>query len=813
MLALNEDDVMTCNGCLLNGTSPKVPDMGSRKSGIMVVGEAPHTTEVSIGKPFVGRSGELLTKMLQLININRDDIVIANAIKCLLPDKNRIEAEVKKIADNCRPFLIRTITKAKPRLIIALGATALRTLMGNKYSNISRHSGKFFKSEPFNCTIFATYHPSFILRQAHKGYPDIPTENMGWYERTYIQNFKRIAQFLNDDKLDVSDVFSFSRINPEYLKKMMNRPIVAFDIEWNSKTGEPICISFSSGINMGKVYFFNGRNEELAQLMANPAVSKIVANRPVDENKLKEIGIEVRGKVHDVFLLAHLLDENIPNISLENLANTYLDSRFMDIKKDIDRDNLSEIPKKELIQYAGRDALVTYNLYEIFKKKLSSDTPLMRYYGRFIMPVSDMFTDISTQRYRIDVKKLKENDASLERQANEIAESLLSEIPEKIKAKYKDLSIGKKGLLIDYLFSKNGLGLKPEKFTPKTKQPTLDEAHLKMFPIDWVRKYLELGKINKIRSTYIQPLYEMLDSNGTISIQTFLYRTVTGRVVSKPAIQTIPQRGKYAKYVKELYIPDEGWLMGARDLSQSEVRIMAWLANEQTMLNVFREDGDIHRETASLIIGKPVGEITKEERQKAKAFVFGFLYGMQASSFVEYAKDEYGMEFSLEEAEDARNAFFKAYPNILLYHKKIEGLVKRKGVISSPLGRKRRFPEISSPDIKLVNSAIRKAINFPIQSFSSDLGLLGMYLFWEDINKDKKLKGKVKIMWFIHDAIFFQAREDIMDYAMQKLKSALEVKTYDYIRKNFGINIGYTIKSDGKIGKSWQELEGLKEEK
>jgi DNA polymerase-1 len=426
---------------------------------------------------------------------------------------------------------------------------------------------------------------------------------------------------------------------------------------------------------------------------------------------------------------------------------------------------------------------------------------------------SFLYPKISRNGCMIDIKKLKENEDKLTMEADRLHQEMIDMLPPNIKSKYKSaLSLTRADIIIDYMFnSKSGLRLKPLEYTPKTKKPNTGEAHLKNFSDHiFVEKLLRWKKMKKLLSTYITSMYNYLHSDGRVYPQTFLYRTVTGRTaMTRPPIQQIPQRGIYVDYVRELFIADKGWLMGTRDLSQSELRIMAWLANEKRMLDALKSGVDLHRLTASLVIGGSVDGVSDDNRQKAKAINFGLIYGQSAKGFKIYAKDEYGVSLSLEEAEEFRNRFFSSYPSIVGYHRKVRDFVHKNGYLHSPLGRKRRLFQIFSGDKAVVAEAERQAINFRIQSFSSDLGLLGLTLFQQEIDKNRKFKGRVKILWFIHDAIFFIAMEDVFEDAMKMLKKCIEYRTAEYIYRNWKLVVDYPIETEGKMGPNWASLEKI----
>ena len=712
----------------------------------------------------------------------------------------------------CRPYLERTLKKAEPRLIVVLGGIALQQVLGKK--GILRHRGRFFRSEEFNCDVFVTVHPAYTIRGAQKNFPNIPFDQMNAKERMAINDIKLLRDYLKNGFIPPeADVSGYEAVTN--LKPFIRKSPLAFDLEWNSETGDPICISLCNEPGFSKVFFFKGLTamKQLRKIMENPIISKIVANRPVDENKLLEIGVEVKGRIYDVFTMAHLVDENIPNISLENIANTYTDLKNIKDMAEGHRADLTKLERSSLIKYSAIDSDATYRAYTTLKRELQKDKKVLRYYGNFILPVEDMLAKVSRNGCLIDTKKLKKNEAKAKREMEKVHAELVEQLPPSIKKKYKDdLRLTRSAILIDYLFkSRAGLRLKAKFKTPKTGEPSTRAEHLKEY-IDhpWVEKYFDWKRLQKITSTYLSPMYDYIHPDGRVYPNILLYRTVTGRTaIVNPPIQQIPQRGKYIDLVLELFVADEGWLFGSRDLSQSEIRIMGWLANEKVILEALEQGIDLHTLTASKVMGIRINKITKEQRQKAKPINFGFLYGMHAPSFVQYAKEEYGISYTLEEAEAFRAKYFHTYPAIKGFHHYMSRVVSEQEFVYTPLGRKRRLPGIHSKDPAIRSMAVRQAINTPIQSFSSDLALLAMKLFQDRIEKDSKLRNKVKILWFKHDEIFFMAREDTMPYAMEVLKKCMERDTKMYIWKHFKLAVEYPIESDGKVGTSWANLKSI----
>jgi DNA polymerase-1 len=546
---------------------------------------------------------------------------------------------------------------------------------------------------------------------------------------------------------------------------------------------------------------------------------KVVTARPFDENVCKYLlGLEMKGEIYDTLTMAHVLDENsFPVYNLENIAGYYGGmQRIKDVAEGF-RENLANAPREVLVKYNSVDADATIRAYWTMEEKYKGDEKLQRYLHHFIQPVQTMLSDISRYGVLVDQALLDTNERIVQEKVDELVEESKRLLP---RGLYKEIADGysltKNAMLQQVLFTHpKGFKRKPEMVTPKTHSPQVNEAHLKMFShIPFVAKVLEWRKHYKILTTYFPMVRDSIKSDGRVYPNVSLVRTATGRSVTlDPGITIIPARGELAKLIKDTFVADSGWLLGARDLSQSEIRIMGWIAGDRNILDAIDKGIDIHTKTASVVNNIPVDQVTKQMRQQAKGINFGFLYGMIAKTFKQYAKESYGLDLTLEECEKMRNAFF-AKPNgyyaLPAYYQRVEKILKEYGYIRSPLGRKRRLPAIYSDNFAERSEAIRQGINFVIQSFSSDLAFIGMMLFWREYSKSKALKDKVKALWFIHDSIIFTARKEVFDDAMELLKECMEAKSKEYIKEKFGLTVGYKIESDAKHGERWGSLQEYK---
>lgn len=234
-------------------------------------------------------------------------------------------------------------------------------------------------------------------------------------------------------------------------------------------------------------------------------------------------------------------------------------------------------------------------------------------------------------------------------------------------------------------------------------------------------------------------------------------------------------------------------------MSQAELRVASMFAKDKNMIGAYLAGSDLHTATMEFLYK---GKTPKDEQQAkawrtdAKATNFGFLYGMTAKTFVDYAKG-YGLELTVEEAEDFREGFFDSYPRLLDYHDDMVKYARKHGYTYSPIGRKRFLPDINSTNWKKASESERQAINTPVQGFASDMVISAM----ADIVADKSMdKTKYKIMGTIHDAILVEVDEDIAEEYAQKIKEHMENPSVLEICE---MELTVPMVADIEIGSAW----------
>jgi len=298
-------------------------------------------------------------------------------------------------------------------------------------------------------------------------------------------------------------------------------------------------------------------------------------------------------------------------------------------------------------------------------------------------------------------------------------------------------------------------------------------------------------------STYLKPWSAKLDKNSRLHPTFNLHGTVTGRLSGKDGVHQVPRD----KFIRGLIGAPPGWSFLEIDGSQIELRVAAAIANEATMLRIYATGGDIHRTTAAAVSGKAPKDVTDEERKKAKAVNFGFLYGMGWRKFKVYAWEKYGIRLTDEEAQHFRSRFFELYRDLPAWHNRMRNIVKSLGYVVSPIGRKRRLPDIFSNDDKIRSSAEREAINSPVQGFGSDYVLAAFIEVYHRIMEEDPKLETIKPVGTVHDAQYYEIRNDKIDYWAPIIKNIFD--NPKRLETWFNYVPPLPITGDCKIGNHW----------
>src|SRR5690606_33645512 len=305
---------------------------------------------------------------------------------------------------------------------------------------------------------------------------------------------------------------------------------------------------------------------------------------------------------------------------------------------------------------------------------------------------------------------------------------------------------------------------------------------------------LQYRQISKLHSTYVKGIRERLDDKDLLHASFNLHTTVTGRLSSSnPNLQNIPARG--TKDIRNLFVANERWRFLEVDFSQAEIRCLAWYSDDENLLQILREGGDLHRKTAALVFNKPEEEVTDLERHIGKTLNFAVLYGAGPGTVMDTVLETVpDAKFTYGQAKRAINDWFRAFPGAAEWIRGVQENVLITKEVSTPLGRRRRFdlltPE-TTPEVQ------RQAVNTPIQSLASDLCLLSL------INLSHKSTRAFPLIT-VHDSILleFPEQADPLEVA-EEVEDIIQA----VVKEVLGDKVPFVV--DFAVGSRWGDLEEL----
>lgn len=458
---------------------------------------------------------------------------------------------------------------------------------------------------------------------------------------------------------------------------------------------------------------------------------------------------------------------------LKKMAQRYLGVPDWDIS------NKEKTNDKSLMirPYLRKDVKYTWELFQFFMKHMNEEQ--MKVYKKLLRPAYLMYRDVERNGAYVDILALRE----CRKKYADLEKKYLT----KLNKRYR-INWNSSGQVADVLFEKEGLPVL--KKSKKTGKPSADASVLNRLAAkgyELPQLILSYKAANTLNKMFLNRWEDDLGPDKRIHPTFNLTNVVSGRTsCSNPNLQQVPR----TKDVRAIYKAPKGRLFFEADYSQLELRIAADYANDKTMLDIYNHGGDIHTTTAKLMTGGR--EPTKEERGKAKAVNFGFLYGMMAKKFVDYAYSSYGVVFTLAEATEFREKFFAKYSRLLPWHHEQELLCESLGGVYNKFGRFRKLPLIYSSNRWERSSAARRAINTPVQGTGSDL------LISAATQIHKELKGEgLKIVGTVHDSILGEFPEECKDWIVDEIR---RIMIHPANMDRFGVELKVPLDCDIGVG-------------
>lgn len=564
----------------------------------------------------------------------------------------------------------------------------------------------------------------------------------------------------------------------ELCRNLLTFSLVAFDTETTSVDAmQAQLVGMSFAVEGGTAWYVAvSRETEAAQTMVDifrpffehPSIEKVGQNLKYDLLVLSHYGVEVAGPLFDT-MLAHYVVQPEQRHNMDLLAEKYLHYRTIPIEALIGsgrtQRNMADLEPKEIVDYACEDADVTLRLYPILKEEMEK-YEVTSVFTHIEMPLLPVLARMERNGVRLDTAALEETG----RNFTERMQQLETDIYELAGHEFTITSPKQVGAV---LFDELQISAKVKK--TKTGQYSTSEEVLESLrdkhPI--VEKILQHRALKKLLSTYVEALPKLIHpQTGHIHTSFNQAVTATGRLSSSnPNLQNIPVRGEDGREIRRAFVPEEGEVFFSADYSQIELRIMAHLSEDEHMVADFNSGLDIHAATAARIFHKPVEEVDRDERRKAKTANFGIIYGISAFGLSER------MGVSRGEAKELIESYFSTYPKVREYMNESIERAKQTGYITTQFGRRRYLADINAGNATVRGYAERNAVNAPIQGTAADIIKLAMVAIDRRLREEKL---QTRMILQVHDELNFSVPptelEQVRHLVVEEMERAFQMR-------------------------------------
>ena len=525
--------------------------------------------------------------------------------------------------------------------------------------------------------------------------------------------------------------------------------------------------------------------EIIRPVFENPRIAKIGQNVKFDLMVLRRLGVAVRGRKYDTMILHYLLDPESRH-NMNTLAERYLNYRPIEIETLIGKGQkqltMDLVNVERVKEYAAEDADITLQLKQVLLPMVER-IGLHDLYFEIEEPMIEVLADIEMAGVRIDSAALAEYAVELNRTMAELEAAIRTEAGE------PSLNINSTRQLGEVLFAKMRIAEKPK--MTKTKQFCTDEEYLQTFAhkhriVDLI---LEYRGVKKLLSTYVEALPQLVNrTTGRIHTSFNQAVTATGRLSStNPNLQNIPVRDEMGRRIRKAFIPsDDDHLLLSADYSQVELRLMAHLSGDESLIAAFEHGEDIHAATAARLFGKPLAEVTPEERRRAKTANFGIIYGISPFGLSQR------LEIPRKEAKEIIDGYFRSYPKVKEYMDRVVEKAREEGFVATIFGRRRYLNDIASHNAVARGLAERNAVNAPIQGSAADIMKIAMI----DVHRRFAAEGiRSRVILQVHDELVVdmlrEEQEQVVRIVTESMESAARLKV--------------RLVADAGVGRNWLE--------
>lgn len=580
-----------------------------------------------------------------------------------------------------------------------------------------------------------------------------------------------------------------------FVQNLMKQTSVCFDTETtglNPLTAELVGIAFSWEAGKGFYVPFPEDKKEAQEILEQlrpffeaEDIEKIGQNLKYDIKVLYKYNISIKGKCFDTMLAHYLINPDMRH-NMDVLAETYLNYTPISIteligKKGKNQLSMRDVPLEQQTEYAVEDADITFQLAQHFRPELK-EANTEELFNNIEIPLLHVLADMEQEGINLDKDFLNSLAKDLDNDIKNLELKIYKEAGE-------EFNIASPKQLGEILFDKLKLVDKPKK--TKTGQYSTAEDVLSYLAKDHeiIQSVLDYRGLSKLKSTYVDALPEQIEeSTGRVHTDYMQTVAATGRLSSNnPNLQNIPIRTERGRQVRKAFIPrNEDYTLLAADYSQIELRIIAALSDESTMIEAFKNGEDIHASTASKVFNVPLEDVTREQRSNAKTVNFGIIYGVSAFGLSNQT------DLTRAEAKELIETYYRTYPKLRNYISEQIEFARENGYVQTVLGRRRYLKDINGSNAIVRGAAERNAVNAPIQGSAADIIKIAM------INIHKKLeegKYKSKMLLQVHDELVF----DVYKPELEELKTMIKTEMENAYKLSVPLDV------ELGIGNNWLE--------
>lgn len=499
-----------------------------------------------------------------------------------------------------------------------------------------------------------------------------------------------------------------------------------------------------------------------------------------NEIALFRAGLQLAGVRGDLMLSNYLLDPAAGTFELAEIANRYSEINLESEEQIFGKGAKWTLPDESVLaRYLGAQATAIYQLIPILEKLLA-ENQMLELLEEIELPLARVLANMEKRGFKIDIAKLKEMGKDLDRRLNNLIEEIYELAGE-------EFNLNSPKQLSEILFERLELPVIKKTKTGYSTDADVLEKLEPYHPI--IEKILLYRQLAKLQSTYIDGLLKVVNHETGHVYTTFNQAlTTTGRLSSTdPNLQNIPIRLEEGRKIREAFVASNaGWTLMSADYSQIELRVLAHIANDETLIEAFKNNKDIHTSTAMEVFDLAESAVTPFHRRQAKAVNFGIVYGIS-----DYGLSQ-NLNISRKEAQDFIDRYFAIYPAVKEYMNNTIAAAKKTGYVSTLANRRRYLPDINSTNFNLRSFAERTAINTPIQGTAADIIKIAMLRVDRAIKKDG-FKSHLKLQ--VHDELICEVAPDELVQMRQLITDEMEN----------AMQLNVPIKIDMNEGKNWYE--------